>query len=375
MIQARVSIFLWRAFSLLCFLVAFEQTANAIVPLVAGAAIGAGGAIIQGLMGLFGAQLAADKQAEAAKQAADRAQAIADKTGPWMTDAARGAGNDLRYQAGLGATGATDAAGTAIAGMNTAVEGANRLLNPYTELGTQAAGRLQEGLAPDGEFGRTPTLAELQMDPGYAFRKQQGEQAIERSAAARGGVLGGGVLKDLTTFSQGAASQEYKNAFDRFRQTTQDRYSNLFQATRAGQEAAGRQGTALTSGAEYTGTVGNRAAEFGGSLTTDAARTAGGWGVNASNLAATNQIQAATQANQYNTNAAFQDASGIIGGVNAINNAITGGVRAVSPIFNRLQNPSSDWAYGATGPMQGPQPNVDPGPGTFYGAGAKYAKP
>ncbi len=62
-----------------------------------------------------------------------------------------------------------------------------------------------------------PTSAQttLEMDPGYQFRLEQGQKALENSAAARGGLLSGRMAKDLAGYSQGMASQEYGNAFDR----------------------------------------------------------------------------------------------------------------------------------------------------------------
>lgn len=52
-------------------------------------------------------------------------------------------------------------------------------------------------------------------DPGFKFRMQEGQKALERSAAAKGTLLTGGTLKDLQNFSQGLASQEYANAYGR----------------------------------------------------------------------------------------------------------------------------------------------------------------
>jgi hypothetical protein len=66
------------------------------------------------------------------------------------------------------------------------------------------------------DFSKGFTGADLQSDPSYRWRLQQGQQALERSAAARGGALSGGSLKDLTDYAQGAASQEYQNAYGRF---------------------------------------------------------------------------------------------------------------------------------------------------------------
>ena len=52
-------------------------------------------------------------------------------------------------------------------------------------------------------------------DPGYGFRIGEGERALERSAAARGGLLSGGFGRKLTRYAQDYASQEYSNVFNR----------------------------------------------------------------------------------------------------------------------------------------------------------------
>lgn len=60
------------------------------------------------------------------------------------------------------------------------------------------------------------TMAKFQADPGYAFRLQEGMKALERSAAARGGLLSGATLKGAQEYGQGLASQEFTNAFNRY---------------------------------------------------------------------------------------------------------------------------------------------------------------
>ena len=59
---------------------------------------------------------------------------------------------------------------------------------------------------------------QLFADPSYQFRFNQGRQALERSAAARGTLFGGNTLQALTDYGQQAASQEYAAAEDRARQ-------------------------------------------------------------------------------------------------------------------------------------------------------------
>ena len=55
----------------------------------------------------------------------------------------------------------------------------------------------------------------VEQDPGYKFRRDQGILAQQRNASARGTLQGGGFAKDLEEYSQGLASQEYGNAYNR----------------------------------------------------------------------------------------------------------------------------------------------------------------
>lgn len=64
---------------------------------------------------------------------------------------------------------------------------------------------------PGGQPGRYNFMT----DPGYGFRFDEGQRAIERSAAARGMGLSGSVLKELSRYGQGIASQEYGNVYGR----------------------------------------------------------------------------------------------------------------------------------------------------------------
>ena len=51
--------------------------------------------------------------------------------------------------------------------------------------------------------------------PGYEFRVAQGRQAIERSAAARGGLNSGATMKALQGYGQGMAADEYGTYMNR----------------------------------------------------------------------------------------------------------------------------------------------------------------
>ncbi len=84
---------------------------------------------------------------------------------------------------------------------------------PFYEAGVNALTKMQE------QYGNMPAAftgkVDLGQDPGYAFRMSEGMKALERSAAARGGLLGGATLKGAQRFGQDLASQEYQNAYNR----------------------------------------------------------------------------------------------------------------------------------------------------------------
>jgi len=97
---------------------------------------------------------------------------------------------------------------------------------PYRNVGYGAVGKLA------GMYGVTPTDAQgnptgaandtygygasdFETSPGYDFRMSEGQKAIERSAAARGGLYSGGTAKALTRYAQGVASDEYNTYANR----------------------------------------------------------------------------------------------------------------------------------------------------------------
>lgn len=76
-------------------------------------------------------------------------------------------------------------------------------------------------------YGQTfgaPSLADFQNTPGYQAMIQQGEQGIQRSAAAKGSLLTGGTLKALGNYDVNAANMNYGDAFNRALQTFNTNY-------------------------------------------------------------------------------------------------------------------------------------------------------
>ena len=97
-----------------------------------------------------------------------------------------------------------------------------------------------------GSMAQPFGMDQFMADPGYQFRLDEGMKALERSAAARGGLLSGGFLRGATRYGQGMASQEYQNAFNRYQAERQARLAPLFelygQGARSANALAGYQG-------------------------------------------------------------------------------------------------------------------------------------
>jgi hypothetical protein len=85
---------------------------------------------------------------------------------------------------------------------------------PYRAAGVNALSVLQN-TANNAPASFKFTNQDMYADPGYGFRFSEGQKALDRSAAARGGLISGGALKAATRFGQEMGSQEYQNAYNR----------------------------------------------------------------------------------------------------------------------------------------------------------------
>lgn len=132
-------------------------------------------------------------------------------------------------------------------------------LAPYREAGTKALGQLVTGTAPGGEYMRDFTLKDFQREPGYEFRRAEGQRGVENSAAARGGILSGGTLKALTRYNEDYASNEYGKAYDRYNNNLTTRFNRLSALAGTGQTAtnATNQASQNLTGTLQTGVNNN----------------------------------------------------------------------------------------------------------------------
>lgn len=63
--------------------------------------------------------------------------------------------------------------------------------------------------------GTLSNLAKIDQSPSYQWRYDQGLEAVNRTAAAKGMLGSGNRLAELTKYGQGMASQEYEAEFQR----------------------------------------------------------------------------------------------------------------------------------------------------------------
>jgi hypothetical protein len=68
------------------------------------------------------------------------------------------------------------------------------------------------------QAGSAPDMGAFFESPDYQFNLEQGQQAIDRSAAARGGLLSGRAVKEGQRYASGLASREYGSFVDRLMQ-------------------------------------------------------------------------------------------------------------------------------------------------------------
>jgi hypothetical protein len=81
-------------------------------------------------------------------------------------------------------------------------------LEPRAEQEQAAMGRVNSLLGLGGE---APDYDLFRETPGYQFQLEQGQQAVERSAAARGDLQSGNTLAAVTQYGQGLADQTFNN--------------------------------------------------------------------------------------------------------------------------------------------------------------------
>ena len=196
------------------------------------------------------------------------------------------------------------------------------LQEPFRQAGLLSQNELmrQMGLAGDASSAGYGGLLkafgqeDFQQDPGYAFRMSEGLKALDRQAAARGGLISGAALKASQRYGQDLASQEYQNAYQRY---MANKAFNLNALT-------GQQGV----GAEAVNTLGGAARNYA---------TQGGQNIIGAGQARASGYRDVAAAKNAMLGGLFNVASDLAGGYGST----WGAGSSTAPTSNPWQNPNS----------------------------------
>ncbi len=166
---------------------------------------------------------------------------------------------------------------------------------PWITAGQGSVNALAGLMAPGGQLRDTTfTMDDFQADPGYQWRQRQGQNALAAQAAAAGNYGSGNMGTALLDYSQGLASEEYQNAYNRWNTGQNQLYNRLSNLAGLGQVA----NTALTNtGENAASAMGNASMAGANALASGSANT---WNQVMGGLGAyLNYRQAQNAANQY----------------------------------------------------------------------------
>lgn len=256
------------------------------MPIVAAAAISAGGALFSGIIG-----------SKAAKNAAKTQVAAADRSAKMQADAMNES-NQLQRDT---------------------LAQQQKNLQPYQAAGETANARLGTDEFTKGWTGSFDAdkykfdPASVTMDPGFKARMDQANKALTANLAAMGAIRSGGAGKAIVDYNQTAASDEFSKAYGRAYTANTDDYTR----------ALGSYGDAKDTfyanqknAYDRVSDVANRGLAATGGANSDAAAAAANIGN--TTITSTN-AQAASQ--EGGANAA---AAGTVGSANAWANALGG---------------------------------------------------
>lgn len=92
---------------------------------------------------------------------------------------------------------------------------ADQYYQPYINTGNQAQSLISDLLGINGPEAQARAYQNYQSSPGQQWLVDQGTQAIDRSAASKGSLRSGSVLKELMGYGQGMAQQDFGNYYNR----------------------------------------------------------------------------------------------------------------------------------------------------------------
>jgi hypothetical protein len=155
---------------------------------------------------------------------------------------------------------------------------------PWRNAGAQAIKQLQASIN-NGTFD--PANFKFTADPGYQFRLQEGVNALDASASARGRLRSGAQDRAVTRYGQNMASDEFSRAWNRNLATKTTNFNQLASLANVGQIANSANQAA---GSQFAANAGQSTINTGNAIAQNA--------INQGNVTASAYQGYATTANQ-----------------------------------------------------------------------------
>lgn len=132
---------------------------------------------------------------------------------------------------------------------NSFLPGTQQIVGNNTAVGWGRFGENGQNVQSYDDF-----MKNYQTSPAAQYQIGQGTEAVDNSAAAKGKLLSGGNLRDLSTMQQGISSQFANTAYNEYLQGNSQQFGqlesvlgNLFQGIGVGQTANGQQSGVIQS--------------------------------------------------------------------------------------------------------------------------------
>lgn len=185
-------------------------------------------AVVGGLISAFGSKSAADTSASASKDAAQvqqNALNLSEQNSSPYRQAGAGAlgllsqmygipydyGQSMPSNGSYGYPGSQTSAPASGTFMGLPANKFPGLGGGYGATGTASYNPPPGSTTTGAGSGGSPNFSAFFNSPGYQFAQQQGQQAINRGAAASGNLYSSNTLANLSNYSSGLASQQYNN--------------------------------------------------------------------------------------------------------------------------------------------------------------------
>ncbi len=169
----------------------------------------------------------------------------------------------------ISSSAAGDAANAQVQAANTASQTELSMYNqtqaneqPYMQAGNNSLQALMQGLGltsgsngavANGALSQPFSQQQFQQSPATAYLMQQGNQSIQNSAAAHGGLVSGNALMALQANGMGLAQQDYTTQQAAYQAQQQQQFNMLQTLAGSGQNAAAKLGSLGSSTASQIG--------------------------------------------------------------------------------------------------------------------------